>query len=139
MRSARELISAMFDSEAAATARLPSRLFAAWSAIAGPDIAAHSSVSDIRNEVLVVQVDHPGWIQMIRLEEKKIRARINRRYPDIEIRSLRIVTTAERPDNRSQRDGEVPEQRMTRDSPRDTNTVQYKEFLSLIDRLKRIR
>lgn len=61
-----------------------------WEKIAGIKISSHSKIKEIKNEVLVIEVEHPGWIQYILLEKKNIIGRINKRFPELNIRDLNI-------------------------------------------------
>ena len=44
-------------------------LFAGWRQIVGEPMAAHARLVDVRNGILIVEVDHPGWLQMLRLRQ----------------------------------------------------------------------
>jgi predicted nucleic acid-binding Zn ribbon protein len=39
-------------------------LFRDWASVAGPGLADHSRLVDVRDGVLMIDVDHPGWLQM---------------------------------------------------------------------------
>ena len=43
-----------------------------WEKIAGIKISSHSKIKEIKNGVLVIEVEHPGWIQCIQFEKKNI-------------------------------------------------------------------
>ena len=92
MKSARDLIAALFDEQTGVLADRYSSLFSGWRQIAGVDIAAHSAVKDLQNGALLIEVDHPGWVQMIRLKERSILMSIQKRYPELEIRVIKIFT-----------------------------------------------
>ena len=139
MKSARELISAMFDARTAAVAARYSSLFTGWSAVAGEDVAAHSKVTNIKNGVLFVEVDHPGWIQMIRLEEKKILSRIAQRHSGVAIRSLRIVTDGGDSSSRTHSTRKQPPDPKSEEPLRNVDSEQYREFHSLLERLRRLK
>ncbi len=49
-------------------------LFSAWTAVAGETLAAHARLRDIRDGVMIVSVDHPGWLQMARLRKEALLA-----------------------------------------------------------------
>ncbi len=61
-----------------------------WEKIAGTDIANHSSLSDIKNGILYIDVDHPGWIQLIQIKKKYILRKIKSMFPELEVKDLRI-------------------------------------------------
>ena len=66
-------------------------LFSGWADIAGASLAAHSRLSDVRGGVLIVEVDHPGWIQMARLRQEAILAAARKAAPDAALRGVRVV------------------------------------------------
>lgn len=61
-----------------------------WEKIAGIKISSHSKIKEIKNGVLVIEVEHPGWIQCILFEKKNIIGRINKRFPELNIKDLNI-------------------------------------------------
>jgi hypothetical protein len=63
-------------------------LFSCWSDAAGEKIASHSRIIDVTKGILHIEVDHPGWIQLIQLNRKKIVQFIQKRVPELEINSL---------------------------------------------------
>jgi predicted nucleic acid-binding Zn ribbon protein len=42
-------------------------LFREWKRIAGATLAEHSRLLDVREGILLVEVDHPGWLQILQL------------------------------------------------------------------------
>lgn len=60
-------------------------LFQSWERIAGSDIAAHSSIKELEGNTLIIVVDHPGWIQMIDMQKRKIVRELKRLYPELGI------------------------------------------------------
>jgi hypothetical protein len=69
--------------------------FESWQEIVGVDLASHSRVADIQNGAAIVEMDHPGWMQMFQMREKKILTAIQKRFPDLGITrfSVRLVDT----------------------------------------------
>ncbi|MFP4153175.1 MAG: DUF721 domain-containing protein [Alkalispirochaeta sp.] len=63
----------------------------AWPRIAGADLAAHSQILDIRNGALLLGVDHPGWLQRINMERRRIIAAVQREFPALEVRYLHLT------------------------------------------------
>ncbi len=64
--------------------------FQNWQRIAGERIAAHAQVVDVRNGALIVEADHPAWVQMVMFEQRKIIDRVNKSYPELRITALRV-------------------------------------------------
>jgi len=65
--------------------------FSGWEKIAGADTAMHVFPRDIVNNVLILETDHPGWIQKIRMRQESLLKAIRSKYPDLEIKRIRIV------------------------------------------------
>lgn len=59
-----------------------------WVDIAGEDLAAHSSVTDIKSGTVYIQVDHPGWMQMLKMQERKILASLKKKYKELHIQNI---------------------------------------------------
>lgn len=58
-----------------------SQVFFHWADIVGKDIASHAQPVSLRNKLLVIAVDHPGWLQELSRYHKplllqKVRGRI---------------------------------------------------------------
>ncbi|RKX74059.1 MAG: hypothetical protein DRP87_17715 [Spirochaetes bacterium] len=64
--------------------------FRSWSHIAGEDLSAHSDVVDINNNTVIVEVDHPGWMQMLQMNQKSLLREIKKMYPELHIKEIRF-------------------------------------------------
>jgi hypothetical protein len=74
------------------------RVISSWSSIlksikaknyeTGQNLAAHSRVIDLKNGVLLVEADHPGWIELLHLYTKYILTGLNRAVPELTIDTL---------------------------------------------------
>ncbi|WP_037547793.1 DUF721 domain-containing protein [Spirochaeta lutea] len=65
-----------------------SSFFTRWQEIAGPGLADHSRIADIRHGSVIVYVDHPGWMQKLSMQKNRILRSIQKRYPSLEITNL---------------------------------------------------
>ena len=65
--------------------------FSSWKQLAGINISAHTRPRDIRNRVLIVEADHPGWVQLLQMQKRPILKKIRREFPQLDITDLRIV------------------------------------------------
>ncbi len=54
----------------------------------GKNMAAHSKVSDLKNGILLIEVDHSGWIQMIKTYQKYIMNGLKNKIPELKINAL---------------------------------------------------
>ncbi len=64
--------------------------FNSWEKIAGIDIANHSELEEVKNNILYVSVDHPGWIQIIMLKKRNILKTVRILFPELKIQNLRV-------------------------------------------------
>ncbi len=90
-KGAAEVLQHYFDAHQIEMAGEYHSFFSSWKDLAGIDLAAHSKPRDIRNEVLIVEADHPGWMQMITMKKREILREVRRRFPQIKIRDVRVV------------------------------------------------
>lgn len=65
-------------------------LFVAWASIAGEALAHHTRLVDVQGGVLLVEVDHPGWLQMTQLRKDSLLAAARRTAPLASITGLRV-------------------------------------------------
>ena len=51
----------------------------------GEKLAAHSRIIDLKNDVLFLETDHSGWIQLFGLYKKRILAALKKEFPELKI------------------------------------------------------
>ncbi|GHU98182.1 hypothetical protein FACS189483_05850 [Spirochaetia bacterium] len=88
MRKAGDLLASFLDGEVLKRAQGYSDLTSSWKAIAGENIAAHSRIIELERSVLMVEADHPGWIQILQTKQKQLLNAVCRRYPDLLIAGI---------------------------------------------------
>jgi predicted nucleic acid-binding Zn ribbon protein len=71
-------------------------LFAQWQVIAGDALAAHARLLDVRSGLLIVEVDHPGWLQMLRLRQTALLAEARKAVPLLPVEGIRVRLGAQR-------------------------------------------
>ncbi len=54
----------------------------------GQNLADHSRVIDLKNGVLLVEADHPGWISLLQMHQKFIIRGMNMKSPDLKISTI---------------------------------------------------
>ena len=54
----------------------------------GQNLASHSRVVDLKKGVLLIEADHPGWIEMLQMRKKYILRGMQMNAPDADIRTL---------------------------------------------------
>ena len=88
VRKASELLGNILSPAVAAKADQWSRLFGFWRRAAGDALAAHSHIVDLRNGIVFVETDHPGWIQLLQLEQNRILLMIRSSFPELEVSGI---------------------------------------------------
>ncbi len=71
-------------------------LFRGWRQIVGDRIADHAEPVDIRGSALIVEADHPGWVQMVMMSQARILRQLKARYPELAITGLHIRVAGDR-------------------------------------------
>ncbi len=54
----------------------------------GQNLAEHSKVVDLKNGILIIEVEHPGWIELLQLHKKFILKGLNMNMPSLKIKNL---------------------------------------------------
>jgi Protein of unknown function (DUF721). len=92
--SASEMITQVFSNIDKSEADNSGRLFGTWKSVVskvskyGEKLAAHTDLVELKNGILLVETDHPGWIQILQLYSKFILTGLARAVPDLKISSL---------------------------------------------------
>jgi hypothetical protein len=109
MRKVGDLLSLIIDEKMIHKAHGYSKLFASWAWITkkyGIAAAAdHSRIRELDRNILLVEADHPGWIQILQTKEHKLLADLQGQFPDLGISGISFRLS--RP---SLRPGEPPEE-----------------------------
>ena len=109
MRKAGDVLKALFNEMFGPgfydKARSASGVFSGWSYICAeafkaknndiPAAASHSRIKDIEKGVLLVEADHPGWVQTLRAKQQEILFVARRRYPELEIKEISFFLARE--------------------------------------------
>ena len=133
LKKAGDILRAVIGNTDAQNAERWGSFFGGWSKIVGEDFAAHSEVIDVRRHTVLVEVDHPGWIQVFQLKSATILRKIIKKYPELEIQDIRCYLKKE--NREKQQLIAKPERR--RPPPVDENTKEYREFKDLLNRLRK--
>ena len=54
----------------------------------GRNLASHSRIIEIKNGTLLVEADHPAWLQMLKIHQRYIVSCLSRRFPEMGLSSL---------------------------------------------------
>jgi hypothetical protein len=99
MKRAGELLSALLDEGLIKKAQGYSNLLSAWQKITAKcGIAAaayHSRIRELERCILLVEADHPGWVQLLQTKQHKLLADAQRRFPDLTITGISFMLSRE--------------------------------------------
>ena len=94
MKTAGNILSALFDEGFMKKAQGVSKLFNSWIDITAKNkIAAagdHSRIKEIENGILLIEVDHPGWKQILQTKQEKLLYDFRYRFPDMNISGIAL-------------------------------------------------
>jgi len=54
----------------------------------GQNMLDHSNILDIQNKTMIIEVDHPGWMQMFETYKKYILRGMEMKIPEVNIKSI---------------------------------------------------
>jgi len=95
MKTAGDILSALFDERFVKKAQGYSRLFDSWADITAKNgIAAaadHSRIKDLDRGILLIEMDHPGWKQILQTKQSKLLNDFRRRFPELDISGLSLI------------------------------------------------
>lgn len=86
-----DVLKTLFDRLLPEDAAGYTRFFSGWEKIAGAQTAIHVYPRDIVNNVLILETDHPGWSQQIRMRQEGLLKAIRSKYPELNIKRIRVV------------------------------------------------
>lgn len=95
-----QIISNAFDSIKIENARNSINIYDEWKKILsriktnssnpneGLNMAGHSRVIDLKNGILIVEADHPGWISLIQFHKKYILTGLKMKFPEVDFKTI---------------------------------------------------
>jgi len=120
MKTAGDVLSSLFDEKFVKKARGYSKLFDSWTDITAKNgIAAaadHSRIKDLDRGILLVEMDHPGWKQILQTKQSKLLNDFRIRFPELDISGISLMLC--RPDQIQRGEpeqGEIQTEKQTED------------------------
>jgi len=121
MRKAGDVVTALFRDrfgpDFLETARSTAGMFSSWKKIVGeiwpnggeqgeddiPAAAIHSRIGNFERGLLLVEADHPGWIQILQTRQSELLSSVQKKYPELKVRGIAFRLGREPPqaDNES--------------------------------------
>jgi hypothetical protein len=95
MKTAGEIFSALFDEKFMKKAQKYSKFFDSWKDITAKNgIAAavdHSHIKDLDRGLLMIEMDHPGWKQILQTKQSKLLNDFRIRFPELDISGISLI------------------------------------------------
>lgn len=88
VRKASELLGSILSPTVGEKAQAWARLQGFWAKTLGESLASHSRIADLRNGIVYVEADHPGWIQLLQLRQDSTLRAIQAAYPEFGVSGL---------------------------------------------------
>jgi hypothetical protein len=88
VKKAAELLALLLDKGPPGALPFPA-LFGGWQELAGPSLAEHCRAYEVRHRCLLVECDHPGWMQLLLMQKKPLLVKIRQRFAQLGIRDIK--------------------------------------------------
>ena len=95
------LLKNQFGQDFSVKARQTAGLFSSWGEIcaeawsADYAAASHSRIRDYEKGALLVEADHPGWVQLLLTKQQQLLAIARRHFPELDLRSISFCLSRE--------------------------------------------
>lgn len=139
MKKAADILRGLLGNEQAAIAGRWSAFFSGWEKLVGTDIASHSRVIDVKRGVVIVEVDHPGWLQVLQMNREQILTGMKKSYPSLGIQNMRVFVGDGKVEEKDQdSDDEATTSSLQNDIDREEveNSEEYQRFKQMLERLR---
>jgi len=95
MKTAGEILSALFDEGFVKKAQGYSKFFDSWTDITAKNgiasAAAHSRIKDLDRGIVLIEMDHPGWKQILQTKQTKLLNDFRIRFPEMDISGISLM------------------------------------------------
>jgi predicted nucleic acid-binding Zn ribbon protein len=94
MKKAGDVLSALFDENTLNKAKNYGELFSPtlWAGLLESSGLAqgtsHSRIVELEKTVLLIEADHPGWIQLFQTKQKALLEAVQRRFPELSLTGI---------------------------------------------------
>jgi predicted nucleic acid-binding Zn ribbon protein len=99
MKKAGEILSMLFDKQFVEKAQVYSELFDSWEKITKKNgigsAADHSRIKDLDRGILLIEMDHPGWKQILQTKQSKLLNDFRYRFPKMNITAISLMLRKE--------------------------------------------
>ncbi len=105
------ILSSFFEEKLSAKAGKVNEFFKSWRSIAGERLASHSRVAEVENGIVIVEADHPSWIQLLQMRQEEMLAAIERGWPELSVRGIAFRLRRDGPQRAADAAPEAPPRR----------------------------
>ncbi|MDR0374910.1 MAG: DUF721 domain-containing protein [Treponema sp.] len=93
MKKAGDLLSVFFDEYTGGrNAHSISKVFTSWAAVVReqriPAAVDHAQIVELERNIVLIEADHPGWIQILQTKQHEILESFRRRFPELTINGI---------------------------------------------------
>jgi hypothetical protein len=129
------LLSSFFNEDKLRRGEQFSKIFASWQSFVGPRLAAHSHIADVEKGLLIVEAEHPGWIQLLQIRQSSILEDVARRYPELGLKGIafRLSSQASAATKNTEPMKERSEQEFEPGKDIEMDAVQAASFEDIVD------
>jgi hypothetical protein len=93
------LFSGQFDPKTLEKGRLSADLFTTWETIASetkiPAAGDHSRIRDLEHGILVIEAEHPGWVQLLQTKQAQLLRLVQKKFPVLKIQGISFCLSRE--------------------------------------------
>ncbi|MCL2441483.1 MAG: DUF721 domain-containing protein [Treponema sp.] len=101
MKTAGSILSSLFDEQFVKKAQGYTNLFDSWADITAKngiaEAANHSRIKELERGILLVEMDHPGWKQILQTKQKELIKDYNIRFPEMKISGISLMLGRSKP------------------------------------------
>jgi len=95
MKIAGEILSTLFDEQFLKKAQSYSEFYDSWADITAKNgiaaAAEHSRIKDLDKGLLLIEMDHPGWKQILQTKQSEILNDFRIRFPELDISDISLI------------------------------------------------
>jgi hypothetical protein len=101
MKKVDELLSFVFNEHTLQRAKGYARLFASWPRLTTdqgvPAAVDHSRIVELERAIILIEADHPGWIQILQTKQQELLSQFQRQFPELTINGISFCLSRPRP------------------------------------------
>ena len=118
----------MFSESQQVMMRELGKFYGDWKTIAGDRYYTHAKPVDIKNGILIIEVEHSGWISLIQFKAESIVKRMESKYPELKVKGV-----AFRLSNQVVPEKKPVQERKAAEKPQDTKCPDIQEVINRIE------